>query len=65
MTEEQRARLEGMSMKERQVWFKNKGAAGKELMGVVEDEVYSMVSDYKHMIRSVAPVACVRRESIS
>ena len=53
MTNEQRARLEAMSMVGRQVCFKNKGAADKKLMGVVEDEVYTMVSDYKHMIQRI------------
>ena len=53
MTEEQRTRLEGMSRKGQPVTFKIKGGGGWEVVGIVEDEVYEMVSDYKHMIQRV------------
>jgi hypothetical protein len=46
-------RLERQSMKGRQVVFKNKGLPGARVRGVVEDEVYEMVSDYKHMVQRI------------
>ncbi len=40
-------------MKGRQVRFKNKGAPGHWVVGTVEDEVFIIVSDYKHMIQRI------------
>lgn len=53
LTQAEHDRLEKMSMLGRDVWFKNKGAAGKWLVGRVEDEVYVMVGDYKHLIQKI------------
>jgi hypothetical protein len=53
MTPDQTKRLEGMSQKGRTVWFKNKSKPGHQEIGKVVDEVYIMVSDYKHMIQKI------------
>jgi len=53
LTQAEHDRLEKMSMLGRDVWFKNKGVAGKWLVGRVEDEVYVMVGDYKHLIQKI------------
>jgi hypothetical protein len=53
MTPEQQTRLERMSMVNRSVTFRHKDWSGHRLMGTVEDEVYVMVSDYKHMIQRI------------
>jgi hypothetical protein len=37
----------------RTVTFKNKDRPGSYALGVVEDEVYVMVSDYKHLIQRI------------
>lgn len=42
-----------MSMIGRLVTFKHKGKPGTYQLGVVEDEVYVLVSDYKHMIQRI------------
>src|SRR5207253_7685525 len=44
---------ESMSRVGRKVTFKNKGGGGSRVMGTVEDEVYLMVGDYKHMIQKI------------
>jgi hypothetical protein len=53
MTDEQRARLTAMSMIGRPVKFRRKDRGGHWTVGVVEDEVYEIVSDYKHMIQRI------------
>lgn len=53
MTDAQRSRLESMSRRGKAVVFKKKGGGGHQTMGVVEDEVYVMVSDYKHVIQKI------------
>ena len=53
MTEAQRAKLESMSRLGEDVWFKEKGGEKSISMGVVEDEVYIMVGDYKHLIQRI------------
>jgi hypothetical protein len=52
-TPEQIAKLEAMSMKGRTITFKYKGKSGRRKIGVVEDEVYIIVGDYKHLIQKV------------
>lgn len=42
-----------MSRRGMSVVFKHKGGGGHRIMGVVEDEVHVMVSDYKHVIQKV------------
>ena len=51
MSQNMLARLEKASMIGKAVYFKNKATGDRELWGIVEDEVYIMVSDYKHMIQ--------------
>ena len=53
MTEAQRARLESMSRMGKDVRFKHKGRRGGHTMGRVEDEVYVMVNDYKHLLQRI------------
>jgi hypothetical protein len=52
-------KLEAHSTIRKQVWFKIKGMAKRELWGTVEDEVYIIVGDeddpYKHMIQRIRP----------
>ena len=53
MTPQQRAKLERMSRLGQTVTHKRKGGAGREVVGTVVDEVYIIVSDYKHMIQQI------------
>ncbi len=53
MTEEQRRRLESMSMIGNKITCKDKHGGPMWEPGVVVDEVYVMVSDYKHMIQKI------------
>src|SRR5256885_1304794 len=53
MNAQQRARLESMSRVGRRVTFKNKGGGGSRIMGTVEEEVYVMVGDYKHLLQRI------------
>jgi hypothetical protein len=48
-----RKKLEARSMIGRKIWFKEKGETERSEMGVVTDEVYIIVGDYKHMIQRV------------
>jgi hypothetical protein len=54
MTPEQSARLERMTMVGRRLCCKDKLQSGKPWQpGLVVDEVYIMVSDYKHLIPQI------------
>jgi hypothetical protein len=53
ITPEQLDRLTRQSMIGRTVTFKNKDRSGYYAIGVVEDEVFVMVSDYKHLIQRI------------
>lgn len=53
LSTEQRSRLERMSRIGKPLWHKQKGGLGFDLMGTVVDEVYIIVSDYKHMIQKI------------
>ena len=53
LTQEQMQRLEGMSRIGKTVSHKQKRGSGRDEMGTVVDEVYIMVSDYKHMIQRI------------
>lgn len=53
LSAEQRSRLERMSRIGKRVLHKQKGGVGFNLMGTVVDEVYVIVSDYKHMIQKI------------
>jgi len=54
MTKQQRGRLETMSCIGKPVFFKTKGKPEKKKEhGTVVDEVYILVSDYKHMIQQI------------
>jgi len=53
MTKQQLARLEAMTGVGKQVKFKDKGGDGHTVMGTIEDEVFHMVSDYKHVIQRI------------
>jgi hypothetical protein len=53
MTPDQLARLESTSMVGKMVNFSVKGGPGRTQIGIVEDEVYVMVSEYKHMIQRI------------
>jgi hypothetical protein len=54
MTNEQRKKLESMSMIGRKISCKDKQQRGIQWEpGIVVDEVYIMVSDYKHMIQKI------------
>jgi hypothetical protein len=53
MTADQERKLRSASRIGKQVRFKNKKEAGHRIVGVVEDEVYIIVSDYKHMIQRI------------
>ena len=46
-------RLKHQSMKGRDVTFRNKDRPGRRARGVVEDEIFEMVNDYKHMMQRV------------
>lgn len=59
MTEAQRKRLEEASGIGKAVHFKDKGDRGKiNKMGVVTDEVYVIVGDYKHLIQQIRSEEC-------
>jgi len=53
LTELQRQRLEGMTRIGKTVLHKHKDGGGYRRMGIVEDEVYVMVNDYKHVIQKI------------
>lgn len=53
LTKQQLRRLEAASCIGRHVRFKNKDGSGHEDMGVVLDEAYIIVFDYKHMIQRI------------
>ena len=53
MTAQQKKRLESHSGIGKEVWFKDKETGKHELWGIVEDEVYIMVEDYRHMIQRI------------
>jgi hypothetical protein len=53
MNPDQLQRLVNASMVGKPVWFRHKGKPGHTQMGIVEDEVYILVSDYKHMIQRI------------
>jgi hypothetical protein len=55
MTKKQRQRLEAASGIDKEVHFKEKGGTSRNKMGVVLDEVYIIVSDYKHLIQQIRP----------
>jgi hypothetical protein len=55
LTKEQLQRLKAASCIGKPVHFKNKDGSGHENMGIVLDEVYIIVSDYKHMIQQIRP----------
>ncbi len=55
MTKRQRQRLEAASCIDKEVRFKDKGGTGRTKMGTVLDEVYIIVSDYKHLIQQIKP----------
>lgn len=46
-------RVESMSMLGRAVEFRNRGGLGRWKVGIVEDEVYIIVRDYKHLIQRI------------
>ncbi|SRR5579883_516251 len=49
----QRQRLEGISRVGKTIFHKIKGGDGHHRMGIVEDEVYVLVNDYKHVIQKI------------
>jgi len=53
MTRQQQQRLMAQSRVGQQVRFRDKRGSGSTVMGVVEDEVYVMVGDYKHMLQRI------------
>ena len=53
MDDDQKARLERASGIGKEVWFKEKGTQHKVHWGTVEDEVYILVGDYKHLIQRI------------
>jgi len=53
MTPEQFKRLESTTIG-KTVTHKNKGGSGHQVVGTVVDEVYIIVSDYKHLIQKIA-----------
>jgi hypothetical protein len=53
LTADQLAHLESMSMIGRPITFKYKGKPGSWTVGTVEDEVFIIVGDYKHLIQRV------------
>ena len=53
MNSNQRKKLEQMSGQKKHVNFKNKDGSGYTNIGIVDDEVYIMVGDYKHMIQKI------------
>jgi len=53
LTDEQLERLHRASRQGQTVTHKIKGGSGREVVGVVVDEVYIIVADYKHMIQKI------------
>src|SRR5262249_7070954 len=53
ITDVQRQRLERVSRIGKQVVHKHKGGGGYRGMGIVEDEVYVLANDYKHVIQKI------------
>ena len=53
MDEEQKKKLVSKTRIGKTVWFKDKQTGIPERFGVVEDEVYILVHDYKHMIQKI------------
>jgi hypothetical protein len=53
LTREQLDKLTSMSMLGRIITFKYKHKPGRYAVGLVEDEVYIIVGDYKHLIQRV------------
>ena len=53
LTPQDRQRLESQSMLHKPIKFKTKGTGESWDVGVVEDEVYVIVNDYKHMIQKI------------
>lgn len=53
LTDQQRQRLEGTSRIGKKILHKHKGGGGYRQMGIVEEEVYIMVNDYKHVIQKI------------
>lgn len=53
MTKEQKERLEGKTKKGKEVYFKDKRTGKPTLWGIVEDEVFVMVNDYKHLLQRI------------
>jgi hypothetical protein len=50
---QQLARLEAATCLGKPMYFKDKGSGKRERWGTVEEEVYIMVADYKHMIQRI------------
>lgn len=55
ITYKQKKKLESMSRLGKMVRFKSKETGESRLWGKVEDEVYILVHDYKHMIQRISP----------
>ena len=53
MTPTQAAKLEASTRLNQTVYHKEKGGSKFIAMGVVEDEVYIIVDDYKHLIQKI------------
>jgi len=53
MDEEQKKKLAAKTRLGKTVWFKDKQTGKPRRWGIVEDEVYILVSDYKHMIQQI------------
>jgi len=53
MSDDKIKRLEAMSGIGKNVRFKKKEGGGSTHMGVVDDEVYIMVGDYKHLLQKI------------
>jgi hypothetical protein len=53
MTEQQAARLQAMTGVGKFLTHKIKGGVGRTVMGKIEDEVFHMVGDYKHVIQKI------------
>ena len=53
MNGEQKKKLEAKSSIGKTVWFKDKKTGKHIRQGIVEDEVYILVSDYKHLIQRI------------
>jgi ribosomal protein L35AE/L33A len=48
--DERRKKLEAKSGVGKRVWFKDKKTGQRIFRGIVKDEVYIIVGDYKHLI---------------